>query len=144
MKLFSCLLLIALVLPMSAGCDAISSIISPTTVTVELVNNGDYDVEASMFYYDDQDVIESFLTEFGTEVNLTVSPGETRSFTRDCDDFQAFMLDNAELRVLGAIGPEASTDVLRDGDEFNCGGTIVLTFNHTDAILDFDVTISYR
>ena len=136
------LLFVLVLIPAMAGCDAVSAIIAAKGVTVELVNNGDFDVEAKMFYYDDQDVIESLLEEIGTEVNLTVQPGKSTAFSQDCDDFQAFFLENAELRVIGAIGPEASTDVLRDGDEFRCGDTIVLTFDHSDLLLDFDVTIS--
>lgn len=138
------LAVMVLVLLPAGGCDAIGNIIGATSVTVELVNNGDYSVDAVMFYYDDEDVIEALLTEIGDEVNRSVASGETTSFTRDCDDFQAFMLDNAELRVLGDIGPEASTDILRDGDDFSCGDTIVLTFEHTDVLLDFDVRVTTR
>ena len=144
MKTCCGLLLMLVLIPAMAGCDAVSAIIAAQGVTVELVNNGDFDVEAKMFYYDDQDVIEALLEEIGTEVNLTVQPGNSTAFSQDCEDFQAFFLENAELRVIGAIGPEASTDVLRDGDEFRCGDTIVLTFDHSDALLDFDVTISYQ
>jgi len=145
MRTFCGLAIIALVLPLAGGCDAVSSLIGATSVTVELVNNGDYPVDATMFYYDDQDVIEELLTEIGDEVKRSVAAGETTSFSRDCDKFQAFMLEDADLRVLGDLGPEASTDVFRDGDEFNCGDTIVLTFDHLDALgTGFDVDPSIR
>ena len=38
------------------------------------------------------------------------------------------------------MGPEANTDVLRDGDEFRCGSTIVFTFSHSAAVFDFGIT----
>jgi hypothetical protein len=144
MRTFRGLTLVLVLIPALAGCDAVSAILSANGVTVELVNNADFDVEAKMFYHDDQDVIESLLEVVGTEVNLTVQPGQSTTFSRDCDDFQAFFVENAELRVIAAIGPEANTGVLRDGDEFSCGDTIVLTFDHSNALLDFDVAVSYR
>ena len=33
------------------------------------------------------------------------------------------------------------TDVLRDGDEFGCGDTITFTFDHSDALFDFFITV---
>ena len=78
MKTFCGLLSITLVLPLTGGCDAVGGFFSPTTVTVELVNNGDYDVEAELYIYDDQDVLEALITEIGTEINRTVAPGWAR------------------------------------------------------------------
>ncbi|MEK7711255.1 MAG: hypothetical protein AAB341_05100 [Planctomycetota bacterium] len=126
------------------GCDALTILIQPTTVTVLLVNNGSFPVDVDLFHSDVQDVPEFLLTEVGTEVNLTVEAGQTRTIVRDCDALQAIVIDNAELRVLGGIGPEANTDVLRDGGDFGCGDVITFTFSHTAAIVDFDVSTTVR
>ena len=112
------------------------------TVTVELVNNGDFGVRAVIFYDDLQEVPEFVLVETGQEIEITVPAGGRQSFSRSCDDFQAMIVEDADLLVIGGAGPDASTDVLRDGDDFNCGSTITLTFDHSVTILDFDVTVS--
>ena len=140
MKELPRLLSIALVLPVVAGCDAVSNLLSPSRVTVSLVNNGDYEVQARLFISEDQNTLEALLTEFGTELDFIVPAGETTMFTRDCDDLQAIILENADLRVLGGIGPKDSSDVLRDGDEFGCGDHIIFTFDHSDVLLDFRAT----
>ena len=132
----------ALLLPVTVGCDAVSDLLSPSRVTVSLVNNGEFEVQARFFISEDQNTLEALLTELGDELNFTVPAGETTTFTRDCDDLQAIILDDAELRVLGGVGPEADTDVLRDGDDFGCGDTIVFTFDHSDLLLDFDVAVA--
>ncbi len=126
------------------GCDGLGDIINNVLdtrkVTVILTNTSDqFDVEAEIFYDDQQDTIESLLREFGKEIVLTIPAGESISFTRDCDDLQAIMIDDADLLVLGGAGPDDDTSVQRDGDDFSCGDTIVFTFTHTDLILDFEI-----
>ncbi|MCK4658802.1 MAG: hypothetical protein KAV82_04700 [Phycisphaerae bacterium] len=141
MKTILALLLIALGLPLAAGCDAVGNILAPDTVTVSLVNGTGYDVGVQLFIYDNQDILEVILTELGSELNYTIPAGETTTFTRDCDDLQAIIIEEAELRVLGSLGPEAGTDVLRDGDDFHCGDHIIFTFTSTD-ITDLDVAVT--
>ena len=70
-----------------------------------------------------------------------VGDDDTRSFTQSCDDLQAIMIEDADLQIIGGIGPEANTDVLRDGDDFGCGDTIVFTFDHSDLIFDFEIEV---
>ncbi len=127
-----------------AGCDALVLFLPPSTVTVLLVNDGLFPVNVDLFYSDVQEIPEFLLTEVGTEVNLTVGAGQSRTITRDCDQLQALIIDNADLEVLGSIGPEANTNVLRDGDEFGCGAVITFRFTHSEAIVDFDITTSIR
>ena len=134
----------ALPILMLAGCDALVLFFPPTTVTVLLVNDGLFPVNVDLFYSDVQEIPDFLLTEVGTEVNLTVGAGLSRTITRDCDQLQAIIIDNADLEVLGSIGPEANTDVLRDGDEFGCGAVITFRFTHSEAIVDFDVSTSIR
>lgn len=132
---------------LASGCGVVGdlagilgSLTNNKSVTVELVNaSPDFDVDVQLFYGDEQDTIESLLTNFGTEVEQIIGPGETYRFTRDCEDLQAIIIEDADLRVLSGLGPEDSTDVLRDGTDFSCGDTLVFTFDHSAAILDFAV-----
>ncbi len=124
-----------------AGCDALVGFLRPNKTSVVLVNSSDFDVEVELFYDDDQNILELLLTEIGEEMRLTISAGEQSTFSRDCDDLQAIIIDDADLLLIGQIGPEVKTDVLRDGDEFGCGDTITFTFDHSDALFDFFITV---
>lgn len=134
-----CVVLAGLALPLT-GCDTLVGIITPTTVTVSLVNTSDYDVDAKIFISDEQDVPEFLLTELGDELNFTIPAGETVTFARSCDELQAIVIDDADLLVLVGLGPDAGSDVLRDGDDFRCGSVIIFTFSHSEAIIDFGIT----
>ncbi len=124
--------------PAITGCDALS-FLQPTVVSVLFVNDGDFPVDAVVFVHDEQDTPEFLLTEVGEEINVSIPAGATRTLFRSCDDLQVILVDDADLRIIGGLGPEAKSDVLRDGDDFNCGSTITFTFDHSDAITDFDV-----
>lgn len=135
-----CMATTCLLMPLVTGCDALLDIIRTSTITVELVNNGDFDVDVELYYDDTQEIPEALLTETGTMLEFTILPGQTQRFTRSCDDLQALIIDDADLRVIGGVGPEADTGVLRDGDDFSCGSTIRFTFDHSEAIVDFSIT----
>jgi len=141
-----CLPLAIGVVPLTfgSGCEALLQLLQPATVTVRLVNNSDFAVHAVLFLDDQQEIPRELLTETGTELEFTIAAGETATFARNCDDLQAIVIDNADLMIVGEIGPEASTDVIRDGDDFGCGDTIVFTFDHSVVILDFDVSVTVR
>lgn len=132
---------VAGVLPWLIGCDVLTDILLPSTVTVSLVNDSpDFDVEAMLIYHDDEDVLEVVLPEVGTEREFTIEPGGTATFIRDCDVLQAVVIDDADLLIIGGVGPETSSDILRMGEDFECGDEIIFTFTHGDLLLDFDVT----
>lgn len=122
----------------SLGCDFLGALIPQPETTVRLVNNGNFDVRVTVVYDNEQDAPRDALTEFGTALQFTLAPGESTSFSRDCDAIQAVTLDNAELRIIGGIGPSFDSDVLRDGSDFGCGDTITFTFDHSDILIDFD------
>ena len=129
------------------GCDSLSGLIGflgPTVVTVELVNNSDFAVEGELFYDDEDDTIEELLEENGTRRQFVLPAGDRSSFSVNCDDLRAIIISDADLQLIGEIGPSASTDVLRDGNDFDCGDRIVFTFDHSSAIVDFDVTTSVQ
>ena len=127
-----------------AGCDSLLGLLRPRETTVVPINSGDFDVEVELFYDDDQNILEALLTEIGEEMTLTIGAGEQRTFSRDCDDLQAIIIEDADLLLIGQLGPEVKTDVLRDGNEFGCGDTITFTFQHSDAIFDFSITVDFE
>jgi len=125
-----------------AGCNLVFDLLLPQTVRVELVNTGDFPIDYEIRISDQQDIPEFLLTDAGDEIEGTIEAGATQSIVRDCDDLQALILVDADLRVAIGVSPDADTGVLRDGDEFGCGDQITLTFTHSDVLLDFDVSVS--
>lgn len=124
------------------GCGLLGTLIPQPLTTVRLVNNSDFDVRVTVVYDDEQDTPRAALVEFGNALEFTLAPGESTSFSRDCDQIQAITLDNAELRVVGGFGPSFDSDVFRDGDDFGCGDVIEFTFDHSDVLVDFDAEIA--
>jgi hypothetical protein len=110
------------------GCGAIPGILFPEVTTVRLINNANFPVEFELFYGDDENTLEVFLVEFGERVPGTLQPGDSTSISDDCDNLRAVIINDADLRVIGGIGPEADTDVLREGEDFDCRDTITFTF----------------
>ncbi len=133
--------LIASLLVATAGCDALLGLVLPSTVAVSLVNQSAlFNIEVTLLHHDDDDVLEVIFNQVGTEEEFTIGPGQVTTFLRDCDDLQAIMIDDADLRIVGGVGPETDTGILRMGEDFECGDTLVFTFTHSDALLDFDVS----
>lgn len=123
------------------GCDVLRGIIDTTTrTTVRLVNNTSFPVEVELWYSDTQEAPRDIITSLGEKVTLTIAAGEVSSFSRDCDELQAVVIEDADLRIIGGIGPETDSDVLRDGDDFGCADTITFTF--TSSALGTDFTVS--
>lgn len=143
MKSCSLYILSITALVTAAGCDALAGIlgaIQPTQMTtVRLVNESDFAVEGVLFYGDDQETVDGVIQETGTERSFNVGANEVESFSRPCDQLQALIIDDADLQLIGEIGPEDRTDLLRDGDDFSCGSTIVFTFRHSEIITDFEI-----
>lgn len=131
----------AIVLALS-GCNLLGNLAPQPETTVRLLNNSDFDVRVTVVFDDEQDAPRELLTEFGTALQFTLSPGESTSFSRDCDEVQAITLDNAELRIIGGVGPSFDSDVYRDGSDFGCGDVIEFTFDHSDIIVDFDADVA--
>lgn len=128
----------------AGGCDAILGFLQPSVVTVRMVNNSDFAVQVRLIYDDDQELPRDILEETGTALEFTIPAGDATTFSRSCNSLQAVFVDNADLLIIGEIGPEADTDVLRDGDDFSCGDTIVFTFDHSEVLLDFDVVVEVQ
>lgn len=109
-----------------AGCP-----LTPTQTTIELVNAGSFPVEVTLYISDTQEIPEVLLTTLGTEIQRTVPASQTVTIAYECDELQAVIVDDADLQLLGEIGPQTSSDdVLRDGTDFGCGDTIRFSFSH--------------
>ncbi len=126
-----------------SGCDGIL-LVRPSTTTIELVNLGAFQVDVDLFYSDTQEIPEALIQALGEEQNFSLAAGTTERFSRDCDDLQAVIVDDADLRVIGSIGVDTESEILRDGDDFGCGDTITFTFRHSANLTDFDVTTNVR
>ncbi len=135
---------VLILLAVNVGCDSLVGLLRPSETTIVLANDSDFDVEIVLFYDEDQNILEALLTEIGEEMTLTIGAGEQSTFSRDCDDLQGIIIDDADLLLIGQLGPEVKTDVLRDGNEFGCGDTITFTFDHSDAIFDFSITVDFE
>lgn len=137
--------LIATSLAVTGGCglyDTLLSYLGPKQTTVRFINNGDFAVEGKVIIGDDQETTEDLLQATGTEISFSVDAGGTSSFSRDCDEIQALLLDDANLQVVGGAGPDTRSGLLRDGSDYNCGDRITFTFDHSAIITDFDVNTS--
>lgn len=141
----------------AAGCDAASAVAGAAAgagalgslMNVQLVNTSpDFPVDVTLFFHPDDDVLEGVLTsgELDSEqVDTTVPPAQTVSLApQSCDDLQAVIIENADLQLFGSIGPSDDTPVFRgDGEDFNCGDTLVFTFSHADVTIPTDLNISF-
>ncbi len=123
----------------ASGCGLIGNI--TRTTSIELRNDGEFDVELDMYIYDEQLAPLGVIIADGEHIETIIEPGESRAFIRPCDDLQAVVIVDADLDVVGSIGPSVSTGVLRDGDDFSCGSLIRFTFDHSSVLIDFDVDI---
>ncbi len=126
---------------LGSGCP-VGAFLPESETRVRLVNEADFEVEVQLFYSDDQNALQGLIQEFGTERNESLGVGDTASFSRDCDDLQAIFINDADLNIIGSIGPEASTDVFRDGSDFNCGDTLTFTFTQNATATDLDIAFS--
>ncbi len=129
-----------------SGCGVIQALLDALqeaeTTTVELRNQGDFPVEVLLYFDDDQETVDGVIQETGTERTFTIADGATESFSEPCEELQAVIIDDADLQIVGDVGPEDRTGLLRDGDDFGCGDTIVFTLTHSDVVTDFEITVS--
>ncbi len=135
-----------IVLHRGVACDALQGLLDALqgtqTTTVELRNDGAFPVEVTLLYDDNQETVDGVIQVTGTERNVTIAAGATESLSRSCDELQAVIIDDADLQLVGELGPEDRSNLLRDGDDFRCGETIVFTFDHSDLILDFAIAVT--
>jgi hypothetical protein len=142
---FGFLLAMSLAAPLPlvpAGCGDLSYLLGAPVTRVVLRNKGDFPVRLTLYIGSRSDMSEAELKATGERLSFTIPDGDSRTFIRDCVNFQAIFIDDAELEVVGDDGPNTSTDVLRAGTDFHCRSSIEFIFDHSDAVFDFDVTTS--
>lgn len=132
----------------AGGCGAFLTLLSPNTVTVTLINQSpSFDVDTTIVH-DSSELPKLLLlqNDFGTDRDNLVPAGQALSFTIDCDGAEVILLADADLELLGGLGPETDSDVLTMDNDFNCGDEIVFTFSHADVGIptSLDVTIEIR
>ena len=118
------------------GCDGLDQVV------VILENNGEFPVEVDIYIADFQEIPEFLLTTTGEKIEMTVPAGGVSTFLRSCDELQAIIIESADLRVIGDVGPNSETDVLRDGDDFGCGAILTFTFDHPDLPTSLDIKLN--
>jgi hypothetical protein len=126
-------------LPLLGGC----VMPRPETV-VQLINNTDFVVRVRLFYHDNQLYPRALIEELGQELNFTIPAGATRSFGRDCYDVQAIFIENAELVIVGDVGPSRDTRVYHDGTDFACGDTLVFSFTQPALPTELNIAFSIQ
>lgn len=128
-----------------AGCDALFGVLTPNRTGVVLDNRGDYPVDVVLYYGDAQETPKDAVRLFGHKREFHLEAGGKGSFSLPCDELQVVFIDEADLRIVGSIGPESDTSVLRDGSDFNCGNTITFTFDHPRPVpTDLSITVGVR
>ncbi len=130
------------VLPLITSCDALLNLLQPNQDTVRLVNNGTFDIQVTVVTSNDQNVTQDLIDSTGATTQYTIGAGQVQTFTRPCTDLQAIRIKDAELLVIGQVGPHTSSAVFRDGTDFHCGATLTFTFQHSALLVDFNETFA--
>src|SRR5262249_3241851 len=125
-----------------SGCNGVLSNVLRSQTTVLLINNANADVDVNVADSDDSHVFQDVLDHFGTMSEFTLSPGQSTSLTRSCDDLKAVEIEDAQLRVFFGSGPHTHSSVYRAGTDFDCGQTITFTFS--GSATDFRVTAAVK
>ena len=121
---------------LGAGCT------SERTTTVVLRNQTNFTVDVELFFDEEQDIPEFLLEETGTRLTFSIPPGGVESFSRPCEDLQAIFINDADMRVLPGVSPEASTRVYREPNDFTCGNTLTFTFTQNILATSLQITFS--
>lgn len=114
---------------LGAGCEAGFNVLDGGVVTVQVVNDTDFEVDPSMVTTDDPDGFGLFNPGDGLATGL-LAPGDVLEFTFDCDRLAAIRSDAAELLddngdpIIGA----QPTSAIERGAEFECGDVIRFRF----------------
>jgi hypothetical protein len=127
---------------LTCGCEALVDFLRPDNFTVIFVNESpDHDVDLTLASAEDEDTPEDLIELLGDERSYSVGPEASITRQFSCDSVGALMVENAELQS-PILQPDTQSEVLRRGEDFECGGTIVFTFTHSAALVDFDVSVS--
>jgi len=110
--------------------------------SVVLRNQTNFTVDVELFFDRRQDIPEFVLEEVGSRLTFSLSPGGVESFSRPCEDLQAIFINDADMRVLPGVSPEARTRVYREPDDFRCGDTLGFTFTQNAIATSLNIAFS--
>lgn len=134
---------IALLAPAVAVCMGAACLPGQQT-SVILRNSTPFQVDVELFYDDEQNIPEVLLKETGARLTFSLAPGEAQSFSRPCQDLQAVIISDADMRIAPTISPEASTRVYRERDDFTCGNTLAFTFTAANLGTSLEISFSQQ
>lgn len=101
--------------------------VTPTTVTIEYVNNTSASVLVDLLTSNNPNITQDQLLADGTLFRDTVdTSGTPLTFDLACTDAQAIIIDRAVLLITD--GPEIGSVILHQGTDFSCGQTASFTF----------------
>ncbi len=123
-----------------ASCGNLSGVLnglglSPNSVTLRLVNETTSRVKPSVYVSKAGDLFFDRLTEelLTLQINLQdfgdLDPGEVASRSYDCNDIEAVMAKDAELKTGLGISPNDDSNIFIDGEDFRCGDTVTITYS---------------
>ncbi len=125
--------------PLSATVVLLAGFGCTPSTEVTLINNASSTVDATVFYHDDQNVLETLIDDVGARLDFTdIEPGGRRTFSRPCEDLQAIQVE-ADLELVGSLGPSETSEVFRDGTDFGCGDQLTFTFTSSTLPPDLDI-----
>ncbi len=134
---FAFISLAALVAGLTGGCP-----LGPTDTTVQLVNNTSFPVDVKLYSSSRQNEPAATLPLTGTEIVESVPANSVISFSRDCDELQAIVIDDADLQIVGGIGPSQNTRVYREPDDFGCRDTLTFTFTASSFLTELEINFN--
>lgn len=112
-----------------SGCDTGLNVLGGGVVTVQVVNDTEFEVDPAIVTTDDPDGFGLFNPGDGLATGL-LAPGDVLEFTFDCDRLAAIRSDAAELLDDNGdplIGAQPTRAVER-GAEFECGDVVRFRF----------------
>ena len=119
---------------MGGACDLTilpGGVIAFDSVTVELINTTDYQVEPNLYVDADDDASASDIVtdENFVDIGVPLEPGETAQLAFDCDAIGSIMSDHAFLYISDLEQVESDNGpLLTREDDFDCGDIISFIF----------------
>lgn len=119
----------AALLSAGGGCPNLTVVVGLLdTITVELVNDTDFSVDPNIRFDDDPGLLAGLFPSEKLSTGL-LAPGETATFSFDCDKLGTIFSDDPEqvIPLLDDVTGDSSSRLER-GEEFECGDVIQFRF----------------
>ena len=131
----------AVLMSLGGGCPNLTVVVGLLdTVTVVLVNETGFSVDPNIRFDDDPGLLAGLFPSETLSTGL-LGPGETATFSFDCDKLGTIFADEPEQIIpLLEDAVADSSDRLERGEEFDCGD--VIEFRFVGGGDDFGVVVS--